>query len=338
MPWVNIFEHEECEVVIGLIPYGNSYPPAPWAVFPLAKSPATPQLFEESIGIYSIDVADGDTGRRVIGTPLGVQHKPLPWGMYIIPSGGVAGRRFRARVLRHTSAFNEPSDEGFILCPGYFVDGCGAETAYDEAAIVPFNPSGNPPEDSEWYEFEEVAAEPDAGGLDTTGWVGLFNYSYEDYSAAFPRGFFEWQVWVDDPPPPEPESCEEHGRVTRAYVSGYQRDRIHRSRLVRGERRCLVANFNGAIPRCRTIARVIWRCDQNQAVYMENARIVREGREVAVDITAQIGWGARVKCEAVLDNGEVYTQLFVIRVVSPPYFMGEPTWYAQGPTELVATA
>jgi hypothetical protein len=147
------------------------------------------------------------------------------------------------------------------------------------------------------------------------------------------------EVWVDDPPPPpEPEPCEEHGRVTRAYVSGYQRDRIHRSRLLRGERRCLVANFNGAIPRCRTIARVIWRCDQNQAVYMENARIVREGREVAVDITAQIGWGARVKCEAVLDNGEVYTQLFVIRVVSPPYFMGEPTWYAPGPTELVATA
>lgn len=197
MPWVNIFEHEECEVVIGLVPYGNTYPPAPWAVFPLAKNPATPQIFEGSVGIYSIDAADDDTGARVIGVPWGVQHAPLSWGMYIIPSGGVAGRRFRARVLRHTSAFVEPPEDGFILCPGYFFDGCGSVPSYDEAAMVPFNPSGNPPEDSEWYEFEEVAAEPDAGGLDTTGWVGLFNYSYEDYSAAFPHGFFEWQVWSD---------------------------------------------------------------------------------------------------------------------------------------------
>lgn len=140
------------------------------------------------------------------------------------------------------------------------------------------------------------------------------------------------------PAAPEEVRCEEHGRVTRAYVSGYQRDRVHRSRLVRGERRCLVANFNGAIPPARTIASATWRCDQNQAVYMANPRITDAGRVAEVDITAQIGWGARVKCEAVLDNGEVYTQRFVIRVVSAPYFMGEPTWYAQGPTELTATA
>jgi len=150
---------------------------------------------------------------------------------------------------------------------------------------------------------------------------------------------FVFEVWEPEPtPPPEPEPCEEYGRATRAFVSGYQRDRVHRSRLLRGERRCLVANFNGAIPPARTISRVIWRCDQNQAVYMENARVAANGREVAVDITAQIGCGARVKCLATLDNGEVYTQLFIVRVVPAPYFMGEPTWYPQGPTELTATA
>lgn len=338
MPWVNIFENEDCEVVVDLKQTGNQYPPDPGDVFPIDRDfdNNNPQYFGESfVGLYYNEY---NIVGPAIGVPQDAWTDPLPWGMYIIPSGGIAGRRFRARVLQQTSGLsNQGEGSGIIQCPGYFVDGCGWMPAYDEAALVPYNESGNPPVDSEWYEFEVVADEPDAGGLDNTGWVGLFNYENQGNTETV-RGFYEWQVWVDGPPPPDPEPCEEHGRVTRAYVSGYQRDRIHRSRLVRGERRCLVANFNGAIPRCRTIARVIWRCDQNQAVYMENARIVREGREVAVDITAQIGWGARVKCEAVLDNGEVYTQLFVIRVVSPPYFMGEPTWYAQGPTELVATA
>lgn len=138
------------------------------------------------------------------------------------------------------------------------------------------------------------------------------------------------------PASPEEVRCEEHGRVTRAYVSGYQRDRVHRSRLVRGERRCLVANFNGAIPPERTIASATWRCDQNQAIYMDNARIT--GRETAVDITAQIGAGGRVKCEVTLDNGEIYNQLFVVRVMSAPWFVGEQTSYSQGPTVLTVTA
>lgn len=204
MPWVNIFEHEECEVVIGLVPYGNTYPPAPWDVFPLAKNPATPQTFWEQVGIYSIDVTDGATGVRVIGVPGGSPYA-LPWGMYIIPSGGIAGRRFRARVLQQTSGLNEVGpDDGLIQCPGYFFDGCGFVPSYDEAALVPYNEYGNLPVDSEWYEFEVVAAEPDAGGLDTTGWVGLFNYDYFGGQTNVARGFFEWQVWVDGP---EPSAC-----------------------------------------------------------------------------------------------------------------------------------
>lgn len=145
---------------------------------------------------------------------------------------------------------------------------------------------------------------------------------------------FTPEYLVEAPVPPDPEPCEELGRVTRAYVSGYQRDRIHRSRLVRGEKRCLVANFNGAIPPARTIASVTWRTNQYQAVFMANARIV--GREVAVDITAQIGGPAWVKCEATLDNGEVYNQLFTIEVRHAPWFAGE-TNPASGPSVLTAS-
>lgn len=129
--------------------------------------------------------------------------------------------------------------------------------------------------------------------------------------------------------------CEEFGRATRAFVSGYQRTRVHESRLVRGEHRCLVANFNGAIPASRSIASATFRNLNPGAVAMSNPRII--GREAGIDITAQWGIGASIKCEVVLDNGEAYNQLFVIRVRQSPWFPGEATPQT-GPSVLSVTA
>lgn len=151
-------------------------------------------------------------------------------------------------------------------------------------------------------------------------------------------------IWLDDQRSSNPYAldvtiappvvaCAELGRVTRAYVSGYQRDRVHASRLVRGEKRCLVANFNGAIPAARSIASVTWRCEQTYTVVMANARI--SGREAEVDITAQLQGCAWVKCVATLDNGEVYTQLFRVQVQDATWFDGEPA-VAAGPTSITA--
>lgn len=142
-------------------------------------------------------------------------------------------------------------------------------------------------------------------------------------------------VWGQpDPEPPEVGPCEEYGRATRAFVSGYQRARVHRSRVVRGERRCLVANFNGAIPKARRIVEARWRTNQPHAAILSVPRI--KGREVMVDLTAGVGQ-AEVKCEVTLDNGEVYNQLFVVRAYAGPWFRNEsaPT---EGPQELIATA
>lgn len=142
------------------------------------------------------------------------------------------------------------------------------------------------------------------------------------------------------PPPPTVTDCTEIGTVTRAQVSAYQRGRVHHSRLVRGEIRCLVANFNGAIDPARTIQSVTWRCEQPYYVGMANARIPNSGqfpgREAAVDITAQLQGWAWLKCEATLDNGELYTQVFTVLVMATPYFYGEaiPTL---GPYTLTAT-
>lgn len=127
----------------------------------------------------------------------------------------------------------------------------------------------------------------------------------------------------------------EKGRATTAYVSGYQRDRVHRSRLVRGERRELVANFNGVIPEGRIIASATWRTNQAYAANLSGARI--DGRQVFATLTAQQGTRAHIKCEVTLDSGDVYNQVFIVSIKTGPWFNGEQSPPA-GPNELTVTA
>ena len=132
-------------------------------------------------------------------------------------------------------------------------------------------------------------------------------------------------------------NCDELGRTTRAIVSGYFRTRTHVARLVRGESRCLVADFHGAIAPARSIVSATWRTTQNQAVRMSNARIAADGRSVEVDIVCQSGGVSAVKVDATLDNGEIYNQVFRVEIRWSPVFSGEPQPVI-GPSELTATA
>lgn len=129
--------------------------------------------------------------------------------------------------------------------------------------------------------------------------------------------------------------CTELGRVTRCYVNAYQRGRIHESRLVRGEYRCLVANFHGAVDLARTIVSVTWKCQQPYAAVMSNARIETSAREVAVDVLAQLPGCAWLKCLATFDNGEVYTQLFRVLVSDAAWF-DDMAAAAAGPMSLTS--
>lgn len=128
------------------------------------------------------------------------------------------------------------------------------------------------------------------------------------------------------------------GRATTAYVSGYQLDRVHQARLVRGSTRQLVANFNGAIPPGSLIVSAIWRCLVPQSIAMSNAGISEDQRSTSVQIVAQIGCGTTVKCQVTLDTGEVYNQVFGLRVWQSLWFMGEGSPPATGPYELTVTA
>jgi hypothetical protein len=129
-------------------------------------------------------------------------------------------------------------------------------------------------------------------------------------------------------------SCDEIGRATRCYVSAHDRARVHDSRLVRGEKRCLVADYNGAISAARVIASIIWRCYDGYAVAMSNARILDGSRQVAVDISANWPGCEWLQCEAMLDNGEVYVQRFRVDVRDYPCFDVPPV--VSGPLVLTA--
>lgn len=139
---------------------------------------------------------------------------------------------------------------------------------------------------------------------------------------------------ADPAPGPTPlvdMDCEEHGRTTRIYASGYDRARVHVARLVRGEKRCLVVDFNGAIGASRSIVSATWR-SWGQAV-LSVAAI--SGRTTRCTLTASTG--GRVKCSVTLDNGETYVQVIDLCVSSGPWFEGE-TWAIAGSKELTVTA
>ena len=128
--------------------------------------------------------------------------------------------------------------------------------------------------------------------------------------------------------------CDELGRVTRIYASGYDRARVHDGRLVHGESRCLVVELNGAIPAGRTVTSVTWRCADPAVIVMSNARIQTGARSVAVDVRANWTCDTAIKCEATLDNGEVYAQLIRLGVMDSPWF-GDET-QAVGPATLTS--
>lgn len=132
-------------------------------------------------------------------------------------------------------------------------------------------------------------------------------------------------------------ACDELGRSTRCYVSGYQRSRVHQSTMVRGESRCLVADFNGAWPTGQLLVSATWRCWNGYIGVMSNARIATDQRSTAVDLLAAWAGCGILKCEATTGNGETFVQMFRLRVRNGYWFQGDPG-YTQGTNVLTVTA
>lgn len=103
-------------------------------------------------------------------------------------------------------------------------------------------------------------------------------------------------------------------RVTTAYVSKYQRDRVHESRLFRYEKRAFSANFGGALESDVGVTSVDWYCSNTSVAVIADATCSATGGGITV--TANAIGESYLKCSATLTDGSVMTQLF--RVVSLP--------------------
>lgn len=132
---------------------------------------------------------------------------------------------------------------------------------------------------------------------------------------------------------PVTPNCDEIGNATKIVASAWDRTRVFLGRLIRGEKRCLLVDFNGAIDKSRTILGVKWQCGQTYIAIMSNARIQSDLRSTAVDVQANYPNDTMFKCTAYLDNGERYVQTIRMSVDDTYWFDGD-TVQQNGPTVL----
>ena len=123
------------------------------------------------------------------------------------------------------------------------------------------------------------------------------------------------------------------GRVTTAYVSGYQRWRVHSADVYGGEVRTLVGNFNGCMPVGDTIVAVRWDTWNAGTVFMGTGVIETGLRSVSLDIRAQYAGLAIVRCKVTTAEGGVYVVNYRINV-NPSVYYGDEAW-TTGPSSVV---
>ena len=127
-----------------------------------------------------------------------------------------------------------------------------------------------------------------------------------------------------------------YGQVTKSYVSGYNRNRVHVTNLYAYEKRPLVADFNGAMVPERLIETATWQTWNNSNVIMSNPLISDDQRSCSIDIMAQIGGWAVIKCSVTLDDGGILVQQYRVNVDWAPIY--NPGSWLIGPQTLTVTA
>ncbi len=122
-------------------------------------------------------------------------------------------------------------------------------------------------------------------------------------------------------------------RVSTAYASAYQRDRVHVSRIMRGESRTLRVNFN-AVAGDDTVASVVWRAQTGYPLVMSAAAILEN--VASVKIVATNSGVSILRCTVTLASGETLVQMMRVEVEGAPYFAGEVIPAVTGPTTVSA--
>lgn len=128
----------------------------------------------------------------------------------------------------------------------------------------------------------------------------------------------------------------EMGRTTTAYMSGYNRSRIHQCALYAGEVRQLGLQANGCIPVGETVASVVWDTWNTDVAVLGAGAIEDSERAVNIDLKAQCCGRASVRCILTTSGGGKYVQWYSIRVLEAPVMTGD-TW-VNGQSHVVVTA
>lgn len=112
-------------------------------------------------------------------------------------------------------------------------------------------------------------------------------------------------------------------RATKAYVSAYDRSRVHQSSLYRFEQRRLVANFGALLGNDRLIRCATWSIDRPEIGVMSDPQISDDARETSVMFATQLSGWATVRCQITLDSGEQYPQVFRVNVRQASWFVDD---------------
>lgn len=114
-------------------------------------------------------------------------------------------------------------------------------------------------------------------------------------------------------------------RATKAYVSAYQLDRVHVSRLFRYAKRTYSADFSAILEDDERIANCVWRTVDNVCIVFSNdVSIDKEGRRANVTVQAVLAGQAVMKCEVTTSTGRVLNQLYKAVIAYAPWFIDEP--------------
>lgn len=163
-----------------------------------------------------------------------------------------------------------------------------------------------------------------------TGFTGTDSFTYQATVGLLESNVATVTITVVVP------DCEELGRITKSYVSGYTAARPEARRVRRFSKRCVVAEFNGAIAPDCTIVHVRFDTTSPWSVLMSNPRIQSSGRSVAIDVAFNFaGWGG-IQATVRLSNGEVYNQELQFTVLDRPLYPGAIYNDANGPYTLEA--
>ncbi|KAF1698350.1 hypothetical protein CSC62_05425 [Pseudoxanthomonas jiangsuensis] len=125
-------------------------------------------------------------------------------------------------------------------------------------------------------------------------------------------------------------------RATTAYVSAFQRDRLHQAQFRRRESRRITADLTAVLPAGVTVTSVTWRTTSPWTLRMSDGQI--DGAKVSVRADFQYAGCAGLKAQVTLSDGDVLNQAFLFTVQDAPFFYDELGPMTSGPYTLTTTA